>query len=151
MNHTLTLSILLLAGSANAQYRPIALPFPGANNPVISLPKSLPSPLSGPLAGTPISLPTPTITPSLSLAAVALPAAAIPSATIPAVPARRVLPTISVQFAESAGRKEEPKKAVDQDAEKDRLDHIFDGEQAPQRPGRRINIPEREMEEELGL
>ena len=144
MNHTLTLSILLLAGSANAQYRPIALPFPGANNPVISLPKSLPSPLSGPLAGTPISLPTPTITPSL-------PAAAIPSATIPAVPARRVLPTISVQFAESAGRKEEPKKAVDQDAEKDRLDHIFDGEQAPQRPGRRINIPEREMEEELGL
>ena len=118
MNHTLTLSILLLAGSANAQYRPIALPFPGANNPVISLPKSLPSPLSGPLAGTPISLPT---------------------------------PTISVQFAESAGRKEEPKKAVDQDAEKDRLDHIFDGEQAPQRPGRRINIPEREMEEELGL
>lgn len=156
MKNTLTLSLILLAGSANAQYRAIVPTFPGANNPVISLPKNMPSPLSGPLSGMSIQLPTPTLTPSLSLAAVALPVAAIPAAPITARrenvanPMNRVVPTISVRFGETAERKGEPKNAVEQNDEKDELDRIFDGE-LPTRPGRRINIPEREMEQELGL
>ena len=138
MKNTLTLSLLLLAGSANAQYRAIVPAFPCANNPVISLPKNMPSPLSGPLSGMSIQLPAPTPTPSLSLAAAALPAAAVPAAPI------------TVRLAETAERKDEPKNAIEQNDEKDELDRIFDGE-LPTRPGRRINIPEREMEQELGL
>lgn len=158
MKTTLTLSILLLAGSANAQYRPIVPSFPGANNPIISLPKSMPSPLSGPLAGTLIQLPTPTVAPSLSLSAVSLPVAAIPAAPITARrenvanPMNRVLPTITVRFGETAQRQDQPKDSIQQDKQKDDLDHLFDGEAFPtHRPGRRINIPEREMEQELGL
>jgi len=158
MKNTLTLSILLLAGSANAQYRPIVPSFPGANNPIISLPKSMPSPLSGPLSGMSIQLPTPTLTPSITLAAVALPAAAIPAAPITARrenvanPMNQVLPTITVRLAERAERRDEPKDALDQKNEKDSLDNLFDGDDfPPHRPGRRINIPEREMEQELGL
>lgn len=159
MKNTLALSILLLAGSANAQYRPIVPTFPGAGNPIISLPKNLPSPLSGPLIGTPISLPMPTLTPSLSPASVSLPAVAIPTPVAPitarrenvANPMNRVVPTITVRFAETAERKDEPKNAIEQNEQKDDLDGLFDGHLPAHRPGRRINIPEREMEQELGL
>lgn len=155
MKNALTVSILLLAASAHAQYRPIAPSFPGANNPIINIPKSLPSPLSGPLSGTRIQLPMPTVTPSLQLSAISLPVIAIPAAPITARrenvtnPMSRVLPTITIQLA---ANKTEPKNAVEQADEKNDLDQIFDGETLPaHRPGRRINIPEREMEQELGL
>lgn len=154
MKNTLTLSLILLAGSANAQYRPIApSSFPGANNPVISLPKNLPSPFSGTL----IRLPTPAVTPSLILTGISLPAAAIPAAPITARrenvanPMNNVLPTINIRFSEVAERRDAPKSSAERSSEKDELDRIFDGELPGHRPARRINIPEREMEQELGL
>ena len=136
----LTLSILLVSSAASAQLAPIVPSFPGASNPIVILPKSLPNPLSGPYAGTPVRLPSPSVVP-------ALPAVAAPAAVRPVAPA--------AASAAPAERSEEPETKDGQDAQKGRLDRLFDGGARPVRTpaasGRRIDIPERELERELGL
>ncbi|HAZ07087.1 MAG TPA: hypothetical protein DCZ01_00885 [Elusimicrobia bacterium] len=152
----MTLSILLLAASAHAQLRPIVPSFPGANNPVVLLPKTLPSPFTGMT----IQLPARSIAPALDLPAISLPTpAAIIRIHIRADrenvvnPIRRIVSVVNAQFDE---RKEAPRAQAEQDAEKDRLDHLFDGDaspnsQPPARSGHRVNLPELELERELGL
>lgn len=178
-----TFSICLIlaasAAAASAQIVPVRVSVP--INPVMSLPKSMPSPLTGPLAGQGISLPTPipALVPTGVIAAPApsaLPAAApaiAPAAaiteTIPAVkvdgsrenvahPLRRIQPGVTVRFGAASGDKAEPAPAPQ--AEKENLDHLFDGDELqgnavdgrrPVSHERRISLPEWDLERELGL
>jgi len=147
------LSLALLAGAASAQMTPI-LPG-GRSNPIASLPKILPNPLTGPYAGLPMNLPRPSVTPSIQVvlappapAPVFLPAPAIESAPISI---KHALPGLVSRFS---ALREEPKTKISADEEEDALGRIFDGEtprKSPSRPGQRINIPESELERDLGL
>ena len=158
--NTLTLSILILAASAHAQWRPIVPSFPGANNPIVLLPKTLPSPFTGPYTGMTIQLPARSIAPALDLPAISLPA----PVTIVGIhintgrenvvnPTRRIVSVVNAQFGE---RKEAPRAQAEQDAEKKRLERLFDGDASSDsqplvRPENRIDLPESELERELGL
>lgn len=170
----LAVTIQALAASASfSQVMPIRAIAP--INPIAGLPKLLPSPMSGPLTGMGISLPTvlPTLAPSPALLAAAAPAPSpvsfpailpsrAPSLPVPANPShenvinplRRVLPGVAIRFADA------PKADKKPDAAKDNLDQLFDGEDAPIKPGigrgvvgneRRISLPEDDLMRELGF
>ena len=170
----LTLTLLLpafCAAAAAAQMIPIR--FAAPVNPVAGIPQLLPSPLIGPLAGADSSLlaPLPILTPSLIPAPA--PFALTPrEGRIPATPAkrsrdgvvdplRRSTPGVAIRFAVQ----ETPAKPASAlpDASKEKLDGVFDGEGDPAKPvvklpnrkaaasGRRIGLPEWDLERELGL
>lgn len=159
IKNTLTLSILLLAASAHAHLRQVVPSSPGANNPVVLLPTILPSPISGPYTGMTIQLPARGIVPALNLPAISLPA----PLTIVGIhintgrenvvnPTRRIVSVVNARL----GERKEPLSQAEQDSEKDRLDRLFDGDaspdgQSPARSSHRIDLPERELERELGL
>lgn len=162
---------LLCAAMSAAQIMPLRLSAPV--NPVAGLPKLLPSPMTGPLAGMGISLPTlvPALAPAPALLAAAAPAPVLPVSlpsrrapmAVPALPSRenvinplrRIMPGVTVRFAEPAkGEKTAP------DAAKDDLDQLFDGDGQPAKPGvnrgpigneRRISLPEDDLMRELGF
>ena len=165
---------ILAAATSSAQMAMIR--FAAPVNPIAGLPKLLPSPMTGPLAGTGITLPSlvPALTPSMSLTAYApVPALFLPMSLpsregrIPATPAQpsrggagnplhRMMPDVFIRFGEQAA----PSKPG---ASKEKLDEAFDGESDPSKPavelprrrpvspGRRIGLPEWELERELGI
>jgi hypothetical protein len=164
----------LCAATAAAQVSSIR--FAAPISPLAGMPTMLPSPLTGPLMGTGISLPTflPSLTPSPILApspaAAALPAGIAPL-SLPSReghagrvrdggvdPLRRVLPGVTIRFA-AAGTPAKPVEPLPGVAKR-KLDETFDGEGQPVKPavdrepvasGRRIGIPELDLERELGL
>lgn len=159
---------LLCAAISAAQIMPLRLTAPV--NPVAGLPKLLPSPMTGPLAGMVIQLPTivPALAPAPALLPAAAPAPIVPVSlparraplAVPTLPSRenplrRIMPGVTVRFAETAkGEKTAP------DAAKDDLDQLFDGDGQPAKPGvnrgpvgheRRISLPEDDLMRELGF
>ena len=166
---------VLAAATAAAQLTTIR--FAAPVSPIAGLPILLPSPITGPLAGNGITLPNlvPALTPSPSLAAFPLPAylpsVRMPSRQdrLPAAPARpsrdevvnplrQVMPGVIIRF--NAPSRPGP---ATPDVSKEKLDSVFDGDGGPSRPavdqprrepvssGRRIGLPEWDLERELGL
>ena len=161
----------LFAGAASAQMTPL-LPG-GRGNILIGTPTTLPGFMPSPVISPRIQLPSPALTPTtaivLSPAAItaALPFPVLPMTLPAAVPAYRVTTQRMIAVAPSALRAARLSAASRNDStepSRDRLEKLFDGRTTPDqgpalglpdgpspiRPGRRINLPEQDLEDEIG-